>query len=62
VNGDGAYIVVSRERCDACGGCVAVCAPLALALAFDELVYDDERCSACGECVPVCPRGALATA
>jgi ferredoxin len=54
------YIRLDEERCDGCGGCVAVCAPLALVVSFDRVDYDDERCTACGECVPTCPRGALA--
>lgn len=53
------YLSVDDERCDRCGGCVGVCAALALTLSFDGLAYDGERCTACGDCIPACPFGAL---
>jgi len=56
------YLRVDSGRCDGCGGCVAVCAALALLIAGAAVSYDADRCTGCGECLPVCPRGALAPA
>jgi MinD superfamily P-loop ATPase len=55
-----AYIAVDRGRCDLCGACVAVCAPLALRIAGEVLAYDADACTACGDCVITCPLEALA--
>jgi ferredoxin len=56
------YIEVDRRRCDLCGACVAVCAPLALRICGETLSYDAAECTACGDCVIVCPLEALAAA
>lgn len=57
-----AFITVERERCDLCGACVAVCAPLALRITAVSLAYDAAACTACGDCVITCPVEALAAA
>ncbi len=57
-----AFIKVERERCDLCGACVAVCAPLALRVTGASLIYDAAACTACGDCVITCPVEALAVA
>jgi heterodisulfide reductase subunit A len=53
------YLAVDHSRCDLCGGCVAVCAPLALSIAGSILEYDADSCTACGDCVMTCPLEAL---
>jgi MinD superfamily P-loop ATPase len=53
------YVEVDRRRCDLCGACVAVCAPLALRLEGETLAYDAAACTACGDCVITCPVEAL---
>ena len=55
----GPYLTVDYDRCDVCGGCVGVCAPLALRILGSRLVYDADLCTACGDCVITCPLGAL---
>jgi MinD superfamily P-loop ATPase len=54
------FIEVDLRRCDLCGACVAVCAPLALRIRGETLVYDDAACTSCGDCVISCPWEALA--
>ncbi len=54
------FIEVDFGRCDLCGACVAVCAPLALRIRGEALVYDDAACTSCGDCVITCPLEALA--
>ncbi len=56
------YVEVDRRRCDLCGACVAVCAPLALRVERETLAYDAAACTACGDCLITCPVEALAAA
>ena len=51
-------IVVDRDRCGYCGGCVSVCPVDALTLAETRLVVG-ESCIDCGDCIVTCPVGAL---
>jgi electron transfer flavoprotein alpha subunit len=51
-------IVIDRETCGYCGGCVVVCHDEAIELAEVELVITD-RCTLCNACVVFCPVGAL---
>ena len=53
------YVEIDRRRCDLCGACVAVCAPLALRVEGDMLAYDAAACTACGDCLITCPVEAL---
>lgn len=48
-----------RERCRACGTCVAACPEHALRLEKDSIVRDYKRCKACGECARACPNKAM---
>jgi ferredoxin len=52
-------LLLDRERCAYCGGCVGVCPTLALELVELHLAIDQECCTGCGACVGVCPTGAL---
>jgi MinD superfamily P-loop ATPase len=56
------YVEVDHRRCDLCGACVAVCAPLALRIEGETLAYDAAACTACGDCLITCPVEALAAA
>jgi len=51
-------IILDRDRCCYCGGCVSVCPVGALTLAETRLLVSNE-CTECGECVSACPVGAL---
>jgi len=51
-------VIVDRDRCCYCGGCVSVCPVDALTLAETRLRVTSE-CTECGECVSACPVGAL---
>jgi ferredoxin len=52
-------LLLDRERCAYCGGCVGVCPTLALELVELTLIIDEALCTECGACVQVCPVGAL---
>jgi digeranylgeranylglycerophospholipid reductase len=51
-------ILVDRQICAYCGGCVSVCPVGALALAETRLVVSAD-CIDCGDCISACPVGAL---
>jgi len=52
-------VIVERDRCGYCGGCVSVCPTGALYLAETRLLVDEALCRDCGLCVSACPVGAL---
>ena len=51
-------VIVDRQRCCTCGGCVSVCPLGALSLAETRLLVE-ETCTDCGLCLAACPVGAL---
>jgi digeranylgeranylglycerophospholipid reductase len=51
-------ILIDRNRCAYCGGCVSVCPVEALTLAETRLEVGEE-CIDCGDCTFACPVGAL---
>jgi digeranylgeranylglycerophospholipid reductase len=51
-------VIVDRQRCGYCGGCVSLCPVEAIALAETRLVLD-QTCTDCGLCLGACPVGAL---
>ncbi len=51
-------ILIDRDRCAYCGGCVSVCPVEALTLAETRLEVCEE-CIDCGDCISACPVGAL---
>jgi electron transfer flavoprotein alpha subunit len=52
-------IILSTEKCTACGQCVDVCPFGVLSLEGDRLIIG-EGCTLCGACGEACPEGALA--
>lgn len=57
-------IIIKKDRCKACGLCVANCPKKALSLGNDlnangyrHVVVDMDACIACGTCYVVCPDG-----
>ena len=51
-------VIVDRQRCCYCGGCISVCPIGALNLAETRLLVDD-ACTDCGLCLAACPVSAL---
>ena len=51
-------VIVDRQRCGYCGGCVSLCPVGAIELAETRLVID-RTCIDCGLCLGACPVGAL---
>jgi NAD-dependent dihydropyrimidine dehydrogenase PreA subunit len=53
------YIVLTSDRCDFCGTCVAVCPMDCIELGESHLNIDRSICTLCMNCVHVCPVEAL---
>jgi len=51
-------MIINRDKCCYCGGCVGVCPQNALELQETILIVGDE-CNECGICVKFCPVGAI---
>jgi digeranylgeranylglycerophospholipid reductase len=51
-------VIVDRQRCGYCGGCISLCPVGAIELAETRLVID-QTCMDCGLCLSACPVGAL---
>lgn len=51
-------VIVDRQRCGYCGGCVSLCPVGAMELAETRLVIA-QTCTDCGLCLGACPVGAL---
>ncbi len=52
-------LVFHRDRCAACGACVAACPENVHSFERDVHVLDRAKCKMCRGCVAVCPSGAL---
>lgn len=51
-------VFFNKDRCTACGSCIAVCPNQANALFDGTASIDRDQCRGCGKCVDVCPSGA----
>jgi pyruvate formate lyase activating enzyme len=51
-------VLLLKDRCLACGGCVSACPSGAATLKADGAVVDRQRCRGCGTCASVCPAAA----
>lgn len=57
-----ARVTIDRERCDACGLCVAVCKGAPLTMVAGAVQVDQSLlfgCIACGACMAVCPQDCI---
>ena len=52
-------IILVRDRCAACGACVAACPQAVHSVLDGKHVLNRDRCQVCGACVDACPNGAL---
>lgn len=52
-------VLVDLQKCDLCGGCIAVCPPNCIEMSERSLRIIGSECIRCGFCIPVCPLGAL---
>ena len=52
--------VVDRALCDACGLCMPLCPPAAIAMRREGLLVSAAICTGCRKCIAPCPVGALA--
>jgi len=48
-------LIINREKCCYCGGCVGVCPEDALVLRETELKIDEQKCTMCRYCLFFCP-------
>ncbi len=53
-------LLLDRQKCIACAGCVGTCPDLALDMYGVDLQVFQEHCTYCTLCVRFCPVGALA--
>lgn len=52
-------LLLNRERCISCAGCVGTCPDLALDMFGTSLQVFQDKCTYCTICVRFCPVGAL---
>lgn len=51
--------LVHAELCEACGLCMPLCPPGAIAMYREGLSIDASTCTGCRKCIAPCPVGAL---
>lgn len=52
-------LLLDREKCISCAGCISTCPDLALDMFGTDLQVFQESCTYCTLCVRFCPVGAL---
>jgi len=52
-------LIIDRQSCLACAGCISLCPEAALVQDMDGLQVRDDACTLCGICVIFCPVAAL---
>ncbi len=52
-------LMLRESRCDLCGDCIDVCAPIAISKNGTAVRIDRARCDLCGACADVCLSGAI---
>ncbi len=52
-------LLLDREKCISCAGCVGVCPDLAMDMFGVDLQIFQDKCTYCTLCVRFCPVGAL---
>ena len=52
-------MIIDRDTCIGCGGCVGMCPANAIALDDDKAVIDQDKCVKCGQCKDACPVSAI---
>ena len=52
-------MIICRDKCCYCGGCVGLCPKDAIELKETILEIDNKKCSECGICRKFCPVGAI---
>ena len=52
-------IIIDKDKCIACGACVAVCPTGAISLDTGKAEIDQDKCVACGACIGECPVEAI---
>lgn len=53
-------VIVDKNKCISCGGCVSVCPIMALELVDKFPSCNHNKCTNCNICVKFCPAAALA--
>lgn len=52
-------LLLSKDKCEACGFCTKNCPTNALKLENDKLLFEDDLCIYCRECEAICPVDAI---
>ena len=57
------HVLIDKNLCIECGGCVSLCYIGALNLDLEtfSLIYEEDKCVYCKLCIDACPRNAIKT-
>jgi len=48
-------VKIDTNKCTACGGCIDLCAEIAISMINDLVTVNEELCTGCNICIKVCP-------